>query len=470
MTAATAVVSSTSPQDPTDLIVEVPEAGPADVAAAAAAARSAQREWWAAGAPARKAALAGLADRLRARADEAAALLVREVGKPVAESRGEVARAAAILDFNAELAFAPLGETFPASPPVTGSGALVWTERRPRGVAGLITPWNFPLAIPLWKAAPALACGNAVLLKPSPEAVAAALLIAELAAGLLPDGLLAVLPGGASTGRAVVAAADVVSFTGSVAVGSDVAAAATARGVPVQCEMGGQNAAIVLPDADAGLAAAVVAAAAMGFAGQKCTATRRAVVVGGRRRIDEVADALVSAVAGLPFGDPADPATVVGPVVTAAARDRVLDAVALAWESGGGDVLTGGDVPDRPGWFVRPALVTGLPADHPLTCEETFGPVLALQPAHDVDAALALARGVRFGLVTSVHGRDVSDLLRVVAGADTGLVRVNAPTTGVDFYAPFGGEKASSLGPREQGTAALQLYSSTRTVTLAPHP
>jgi aldehyde dehydrogenase (NAD+) len=249
-----------------------------------------------------------------------------------------------------------------------------------------------------------------------------------------------------------------------------VARAATDRGVPVQCEMGGQNPAIVLADADAAAAAGMIAAAAMGYAGQKCTATRRAIVVGDQARVAEVTDALVAAVAGLGFGDPAEPSTAVGPVVTDQARERVLAAVAAAREVPGGEVLTGGDVPDRPGWFVRPAVVAGLPASHPLTCEETFGPVLAVQPASDVAAALELARGVRYGLVTSVHGRDVGALLRVVAEADTGLVRVNAPTTGVDFYAPFGGEKASSLGPREQGTAALQLYSSTRTVTLAPHP
>jgi acyl-CoA reductase-like NAD-dependent aldehyde dehydrogenase len=458
------VVRSVSPQRPTDVVIEVPEASADDVAKAAERARAAQRRWWDAVSPVRAGVLAAAATALRARADEAAALIVREVGKPVAEAAGEVARAVAILDYYAQASYAPLGSTLPPSMP-----GLMYTERRPHGVAGLVTPWNFPLAIPLWKAAPALAVGNAVLLKPSPDATAAAVWLADLLAGLLPEGLFQVLPGGAGTGRAVLDAADVVSFTGSAAVGRQVTIAAAGRGVPVQAEMGGQNAAIVLQDADPQAAAAQIAAAAMGFAGQKCTATRRVIVIGGPARVATVTEALVAAVRALEPGDPATAGVLVGPVIGPAARSSVLDAVD-AVTKGGGRLLHGGSSPELDGWFVTPTLVSGIDPDHPVAQQETFGPLAVVQPADTLDVALRLADGVRYGLVTSVHGRDLTQVLAAVRGVQTGLVKVNAPTTGVDFWAPFGGERDSSYGQREQGSAALDFYASTRTVTLAPHP
>lgn len=457
-------VESRSPQAPADLVAVAEEASAAEVQAAVVRARAAQRAWWTAGGGARAAALADVSRALHAGAPEAVELVVREVGKPVLEARAEVARACSILDFYAQQAFAPAGQVLPPSLP-----GMLWTERRPHGVAGLVTPWNFPLAIPLWKAAPAWAAGNAVLLKPSPEALGCAQWLADLVTDRLPDGLLQVLPGGAITGQAVVDAADVVSFTGSAAVGQQVAASATRRGVPVQAEMGGQNAAIVLPDADAGRAATMIASAAMGFAGQKCTATRRVVVVGPEARQREVAEALVGAVDGLRVGDPGDERTHVGPVITDQARRSVSDGVA-AVRAAGGRVLRGGEaVPDGPGWYVRPAVSSGIPADHQLAQEELFGPFVLLLPAAGTNEAVTIAEGVRYGLVTGVHGRDADQLLDVVSGLGTGMVKVNAPTTGVDFYAPFGGERDSSVGPREQGTAALDFYTSTRTVTFARH-
>jgi aldehyde dehydrogenase (NAD+) len=458
------VVTSVSPQAPDDVVVEVPETSVADVVKAAGAARAAQREWWRAPAPARAAALGAAAAALKARADEAATLVIREVGKPRVEAVGEVGRAVAILEYYAQAAYAPLGSTLPASLP-----GLLYTERRPHGVAGLVTPWNFPLAIPLWKAAPALAAGNAVLLKPSPDATASALWLADLLAGVLPADLFRVLPGGAETGTAICDAADVVSFTGSVGVGRQVVARAAQRGVHVQAEMGGQNAAIVLHDADPGVAAAQIAGAAMGFAGQKCTATRRVVVVGGEQRAAAVIEALVAAVQGLQPGDPSQAGVLVGPVIAPAARSRVLDATA-AVTAAGGRVLAGGTAVDRDGWFVTPTLLDGIAADHPVATTETFGPMAVVQRAADVAEAVALAEGVDFGLVTSVHGRDMGEILEVVRGVQTGMVKVNAPTTGVDFWAPFGGERDSSYGQREQGLAALDFYSSVRTITLSPHP
>ena len=460
MTAVDDRVLSVSPQAPDDVLADLAAATPADVERAAARAGEAQRGWWSGGAAARSAALTALADAVVARSGEATDLVVREVGKPRTEATGEVARAVAILRYYAQQCFDPAGQLYPPS-----LGGRLWTERRPRGIASLVTPWNFPLAIPLWKAAPALATGNAVLLKPSPDATACALLLAELAEGVLPDGLLHVLAGGGETGRAVVAQGDVVSFTGSVEVGRRVLAA-VADGRAVQAEMGGQNAAVVLPDADVATAAAHLANAAMGYAGQKCTATRRVVVVGDPTAMTE---ALAAAVGGLATGDPSDTATVVGPVISEGARGKVVDAAAEA-RSAGGRVVAGGTAPDDKGWYVLPTVVDGLAADHRLATTETFGPLVTVHPVATVAEAVALANAVPYGLVASVHGRDLESVLRVVDGLETGLVKVNAPTTGVDFYAPFGGEKASSGGPREQGKAALDFYSSTRTVTLAPPP
>ncbi len=464
--AGTGVVSeveSRSPQAPDDLVATARPVGRTEVHPAAERGQRAQREWWASGSAHRGAALKALAVRLAERTDAAAELLVREVGKPMAEARGEVARAVSILDYYAQQSFSPLGSVMPASMP-----GKLWTERRPHGVAGLITPWNFPLAIPLWKAAPALAAGNAVLLKPSPEALASALWLEVLADDVLPACLLQVLPGGAETGAAVVEASDVVSFTGSEAIGRQVAVAATIRGKPVQAEMGGQNAAIILPDADAASTAAMVAAASMGFAGQKCTATRRILVVGPELRQREVREALVAAVENLKIGDPRDPEVVLGPVINEGSRSRVAEAAALV-HAAGGRLLTGGCAVDGEGWFVSPGLADGVGNDHVLAQEELFGPFALVLSAADVGEAVSLAEGVRYGLVTSVHGRDASELLDVVDRVGTGMVKVNAPTTGVDFYAPFGGERDSSYGPREQGPGALDFYTSSRTVTFAPH-
>ncbi|MEU9889256.1 aldehyde dehydrogenase family protein [Sphaerisporangium sp. NPDC051011] len=446
------VVESRSPQNPADLVASAPLAGADGVAGAVRRARAAQARWAGANAAERAAALTSAAEAVAGAAGELADLVVREVGKPVAEARGEVARSAAILRYYAQQVFDPVGAVHEPS----GAG-LAYTRRRPRGVAGLITPWNFPLAIPLWKAAPALAFGNAVVLKPAPHALAGALRLAELLG--LPEDLFQVVPGGPEEGAALVDAADVVSFTGSAAVGREVSVASVRRGAAVQAEMGGQNASIVLDDANLEAAAAQIAAAAFGYAGQKCTATKRVITVGNAA---EVREALVAAVAKLGVGDPSDPGTAVGPLIDETARDRVVAAAV------GGRALTGGAALDRAGWFAAPTLVDGVPDGHVLACDEVFGPICLVQDAGSVDEAVALANGVRYGLVSAVYTRDLDRALEVSARLDTGLVKVNSPTSGVDFYLPFGGEKDSSYGPREQGKAAQEFYTSTRTVALAP--
>ena len=455
------MIRSLSPQSPDDVVLEVPATSAEDVHRAVAGARAAQSGWGRGPAAARATALNGAADAVAGAAGELTDLMVREVGKPLTEAQGEVARAVAILRYYAQQVFDPQGAVHEPS-----ASGLLFTRRRPLGVAGLITPWNFPLAIPLWKAAPALAFGNGVVVKPAPQATAVAVRLAELLAPVLPEGLFAVVPGEAETGEALVAGADVVSFTGSTAVGRSVVAAAVQRGIPVQAEMGGQNPAIVLPDADVASSAAQIAAAAMGFAGQKCTATKRVVVLGDPTAFR---DALVAAVEALGVGDPADAATAVGPVIDERARDRVADSAEAA-VAAGGRLLTGGRRLDRPGWFVGPALLEDVPLDHPLSCEEVFGPIVTLHPASTLDEAVRIANRVEQGLAAGVHTRDLSAALAVSDRLEAGLVKVNAPTTGVDFYLPFGGEKASSYGSREQGKAAQDFYTSVHTVTLAPSP
>ena len=453
-------LESFSPQAPEELVGEFAVTSPAEITQTVAAARSAQRKWWAGGAAGRAAAMMASAAELRARRDEAAALVVREVGKPAVEANGEVTRAISILEYYAQACFAAVGDQYPPS-----LGGLLFTQRRPHGVVGLITPWNFPLAIPLWKAAPALACGNAVLLKPSSEAPACAALLQEIIAPNVGEDVFKVVYGGGDSAQALLDRVDAVSFTGSDAVGRSVAARAGARGIPGQCEMGGQNAAIVFDDADPARTAAIVAGAAMGYAGQKCTATRRVIVVGSDSGFTE---AFVATVREMQPAAPEAPDTIVGPVISEGARTEVLDAI-KGGRSAGARILAGGQVPELDGWFVHPTVIDGLGPEHRLTQEETFGPLVTILSAANVQEAVEIANGVKYGLVTSVHGRDLDRLLAAAAGLDTGLIKINAPTSGVDFYAPFGGEKASSFGPREQGQDALAFYTSVRTVTMAPH-
>ncbi|MEV4442331.1 aldehyde dehydrogenase family protein [Streptomyces sp. NPDC049577] len=454
MTAADAPFVSRNPADPTDVLAEFTAPGPAAVAAAVERARAAQPGWLAGGAAARSAALTAIAAAVEAAAGELAGLAVREVGKPVAEARAEVARTVAIWRYYAQAPYEAVGAVHE---PAGGPGLLL-TRRRPHGVAGLITPWNFPFAIPSWKAAPALATGNTVVLKPAPEATACARRLAEIVSGAVPDGVFTVVPGGAGEGAALIAGADVVSFTGSTAVGSAVAAAATARGIPVQAEMGGLNAAVVLPDADMERAAAHIASAVAGYAGQKCTATSRVIAVGAA--LEPLREALAEAVRALPVGDPADPATVCGPLVSAPARDRVAGA------RDGLAVLAEARAPEGPGWYAAPALVEKVAPGHRLLTEEVFGPIAALLPADDLADAVRITNSVPYGLVTSVHTADLDVALYGLDRLDTGMIRVNAPSTGVDFHLPFGGTKTSSHGPREQGRAALEFYTSSRTYTL----
>ncbi|MEY4323112.1 MAG: hypothetical protein RL410_893 [Actinomycetota bacterium] len=452
-------ITSVSPFNSADIVAEAEETSVSAITKIVADARIAQTQWWRLGAAGRALALTNAADALNARAAEAAALITREVGKPIVEANGEVGRAVAILRYYAQASFGSQGDVFPPS-----MQGFLWSERRPHGVAGLITPWNFPMAIPLWKAAPALASGNAVVIKPSPDAIAGALFIADILNQFLPANLFTVVVGGAEIGEALVASADVVSFTGSSPVGKSVALAATQRGIAVQAEMGGQNPAIVLPDADIDTTAAQLVAASMWFAGQKCTCTRRIITVGSNPAL---IDALVAKVADLGVGDPSEKTNVVGPLINSAAVKKFQAAMKSAHDVGAEILIGGAVLADTQ--LALPTIMRGVPADHPLSCDEVFGPLVTVHEVANLDDAIAMANAVPYGLAASIHGKDHDSLMKASKQLHAGMIKINAGTTGVDFYAPFGGEKDSSIGMREQGTAALQFYSTTHTVTYAPH-
>ncbi len=452
---------SVSPQRPDVVVAEGEAVTCARVADLIERARAAGEQWRSLPAVERARLLSTAADGLQAIAGDLEELVIAEVGKPRAEARGEVARGVAILEYFAQQTLDPAGAVLPS----TASG-LLYTERRALGVAGLITPWNFPIAIPLWKAAPATAAGNAVLLKPATAALGCATALERCLTSVLPEGLFTVVPGERETSCALIDSCDVISFTGSTAVGHQVVARAGSRGIPVQAEMGGQNAAIVLASADIASTAAMLAPAIAAYAGQKCTATRRIIVVGDSAPL---ADALEAALGAMTPGDPATSASAVGPMISASARENMLSAVSTGTRDGG-RIITGGKAWGSNGYYVEPTLISALPASHALATDEVFAPLALLLDAGSVEQAVEIANGVRYGLVTSVHGRDVEEIMRTVRRLDSGMIKVNAPTTGVDFYAPFGGEKDSSSGAREQGKAALDFYSSTRTITFEPGP
>ena len=451
-----------NPSDREDVLAHVPVGTPADALQAVAGASEALRGWRNLPGPARAEHLYRWAAGLQARAEELAQLMVREVGKPIVEARGEVARGGVILRYYAGEAVRTNGEVVPPQ----AAGALQFTLREPLGAVALITPWNFPVAIPLWKAAPALAFGNTVVLKPSEHAPLTALMLAESArdAGL-PSGVFNVLLGtGPGVGEALISAPEVraVSFTGSAGVGARVAALGAARNIRYQTEMGGKNVAIVLPDADLRLAARLTAAGAMRYAGQKCTATSRVVVA---RDIEEAfLRHLRSEVEALPLGPVTDPAAAVGPLINAGARERILAAL----EAASGERLCGGELPAGPAYargnWIAPAVVRGVQPDDALAQDELFGPVLAVLTAADLEEAISVANRTRYGLSASLFTKDIGAALNYIRYIEAGLVRINGDTTGVDPHAPFGGMKGSSSGTREQGSAAREFYTEIKTV------
>lgn len=439
----------------------------ADVDRAVRAARQAAQQWAMRPGMQRAAVLMDAATLLDRDADLLGKELTREEGKTLREGVGEVRRAAQILRFHASMAQAPEGELF-GSP---RSSERIAALRRPVGVVTAITPWNFPIAIPAWKIAPALAYGNSVVWKPASAVPVLAFRFAEaLHDAGLPAGVLSLLLGAAEVGNAAALHPDVdaVTFTGSSEVGRRLIVGCAQAETPIQAELGGKNAAIVWRDADLDQAAEAVITGAMGSTGQKCTATARVVV--DNAVADHFAAQLTARIKELRVGDPLDDVDL-GPAVTATASDDIYTAIDAAQKEGC-EVLVGGERFDdelrRTGWFVPPTLLTCQNTASATWRSEIFGPVLALMRVEDWEDALAAANAGPYGLSGSVFTSDLSRVEDAIARFDVGVLHVNSETTGAEPHVPFGGTKQSGWGPKEQGLAAREFFTTTKTVYQYP--
>ncbi|MFV9453938.1 aldehyde dehydrogenase family protein [Rhodococcus sp. NM-2] len=442
------VTTTTNPSDETT-VAEYHQADTRLLDAAVSAAVSARRDWDDRGIIARGLVLRRASEILAERADAIAELMTREQGKTLPESRAEVGATVETLYYHAAQARNPDGATYPSSHP----DEVIRTVRRPLGVVAAITPWNFPLQIPAWKLAPALLWGNTVVWKPASDTVATAAAFAEvLAAAGVPAGVLNMILGPGPIGAELVAREEIsgVTFTGSVPVGRSIQAAAVPRGAKVQMELGGHNAAIVLPDVDPHDAAAVLIAGAMGSTGQKCTATRRIIAVGDA--YDALVPELVARVEELAVGDGLAPESQIGPLVSPRAAKEVTAAVDQAL-SEGAELLARAPLPTSGAAFVAPTLLAGS-TELTICREEVFGPVTTILRAKDLDEAITVANATPFGLTAAVFTCDERSVRRCIRDLDAGLIKVNAPNTGSELHAPFGGLKDSSFpAPREQNAA-----------------
>lgn len=457
---------SVNPARPTEVIGTYPRHGVDDVDRAVAAATEAQRSWARVPVPARAEIVAAVGDVLAARKGELADLVSRECGKVRVEAGGDVQEAVDMARFVAGQGRSPWGDTVPSE---LGS-KLAWTTRIPVGVVGMITPWNFPVAIPSWKCFPALLAGNGIVLKPSEHSPACAEAFVQACVdGGVPAGLIQLVHGFAEPGAALAVHPGVgaVSFTGSVPTGRKVAAAAMETGPRlVSLELGGKNAMVVREDADLDLATDGAIFGAFGTAGQRCTSTSRLIVhpaVAG-----ELVGRIVARAAALRLGDPLVDGTDVGPVIDSTAGTRIAGMVDAAVAEGA-VVATGGrrrtDVAGcEGGTFVEPTVLTGVKPSHRIAVEEVFGPVLSVLEIADFDEAIDVVNSVEYGLSAAVYSRDITTCLTAVERIDTGIVYVNAPTIGAEIPLPFGGTKHTGNGFREAGARGIEQFSQVKTV------
>lgn len=438
------------------VLAEIPRAAADDVDAAVARAKAAFPAWRAVTPSDRAALLRRVADTVAEHRDELSVLEARNAGKPINDARGEIGMVADTFRYYAGAPERLLGDTIPVA------GGLGFTVREPLGVVGLITPWNFPLAIASWKLAPALASGNTVVLKPAELTPLTALRFAELAleAGL-PDGVVEVVAGpGRECGARLVEHPDVakIAFTGSTEVGRSIAAGAAQTIKRVTLELGGKSANIVFADADLERAAAAAPSAVFGNAGQDCCARSRILVESSA--LDRFMEALEEAVGAVKVGDPLDEATEMGPLISAAQREQVASFV-----SGDAPVAIRGEVPDGPGFWFAPTVLCPVSNDDRAAREEIFGPVAAVIPFRDEAEAVALANDTIYGLSGSIWTRDGAKALRVARQVETGVLSINSNTS-VRVSTPFGGFKQSGYG-RELGPHATDAYTEVKTVYYA---
>jgi aldehyde dehydrogenase (NAD+) len=439
-----------------------------EVHAAIGAAAEAQPAWGDLPGPQRGEVLYRAAEIIRQRADEMARDLTREEGKTLAESKGEVLRAADILDYFAGEGRRMGGETLPAETPHT----LLYTSRMPLGVVAIITPWNFPIAIPTWKIAPALISGNAVVFKPASQAPLTALHLAEVldAAGL-PKGVLNYVTGsGSKVGNTLVndERIDGVSFTGSYDVGISIYQQTAKRMLRTQLELGGKNPLIVASDADLDKAVTLAARGGFGLTGQACTATSRVIVE--RPVVREFTERLTAYARSMKVGPGLAEGIQMGPAVSSQQRETDLEYIEIG-QNEGAKLVTGGSGGagngQEHGHFVAPTVFADVRPDMRIAQEEIFGPVISVIEAGDFDEAIKIADGVGYGLAASICTNDLRKALRFAERIEAGLVKVNQPTTGVPLHAPFGGFKMSSSGTfKEQGKTAVDFYTRIKTVSI----
>jgi aldehyde dehydrogenase (NAD+) len=451
-----------NPSDLNDLVGEYACADASQTELAIAAAHAARRAWARGPLQARSDALERIGSELLARKDDLGDLLAREEGKTLPEAAGEVARAGQIFRFFAGEVLRSGGEHLPSPRP----GVEIDVTREPVGVVGIITPWNFPIAIPAWKIAPALAYGNCVVFKPADLVPGSAWALAEIISRAgLPAGVFNLVMGrGSEVGQTLIAHRDVqaISFTGSVATGRRVLAAATQHFAKVQLEMGGKNPLVVLDDADLAVAVNCAVQGAFYSTGQRCSASSRLIVQKGI--LPRFVKAVVERMGQLKIGDARAAGTDIGPVVDRSQLEQDLTYLQLGKQEGaslafGGRILEC----DTPGHYLEPALFTEADPRMRIAREEIFGPVACVIAADDFEGALALANDTEFGLTAGICTSSLKYATQFKREAEAGMVMVNLPTAGVDYHVPFGGRKGSSYGPREQGRYAAEFYTTVKT-------
>ncbi|MDA8205050.1 MAG: aldehyde dehydrogenase family protein [Thermaerobacter sp.] len=455
------VVHDLNPSNPEEVIATFRNSSAEEVSNAVAAAHQAYASWAATPAPARGRILARFQKLLIEHQQDYVTLMMAEQGKTWDEAQGEFQKGANLVEYFAGEGFRLNGETIPSEVPDN----FTYTVRSPLGVAGVITPWNFPFAIPLWKMCPALVAGNTVVFKPASFTPWIAVRIVEdLVAAGVPHGVVNLILGsGSVAGEALVKDERIraISFTGSNSVGNRLAALLAGRPVKVTMEMGGKNAAVVAPSADLALAVGGVLKGAFGAAGQRCTATSRVFVQAGV--IDAFRSLLVERVRELAVGVPTNPSVNIGPLISEEQLTRSLqyveDAVHL-----GATVRFGGQRAGGPGYFMEPTVLDDVVLSMPVAHEEVFGPVLCLLPYESLDHAIADVNAVPYGLSAAIYTRDLVEAQRFIQGVDVGMVHVNNPTIGGEAQLPFGGVKGSGLGPREMGHEGTLFFTETKTV------
>jgi len=454
--------ANTNPSDLSDVIGEYAQADAAQVEAAIAAARKAFPAWSTSGIQARADALEKVGLEILSRREELGNLLAREEGKTLPEAIGEVARAGNIFKFFAGECLRQAGETLQSVRP----GVSVEVTREPLGVIGLITPWNFPIAIPAWKIAPALAYGNCVVIKPADLVPGCAWAIAEIISRAgFPAGVFNLVMGkGREVGEVIVndKRVDGVSFTGSVGVGRGIAATCVGRQAKVQLEMGGKNPQIILDDADLNTAVELATQSAFYSTGQRCTASSRIIVTEGI--YDRFVEAMIERIKKIKVGSALEQGVDVGPVVSQAQLDQDLKYIEIGKQEGarlacGGERVSCG----TEGYYLAPTLFVDSTADMRISREEIFGPVANVVKVKDYDEALAMANDTEFGLSAGICTTSLKYANHFKRHSQAGMVMVNLPTAGVDYHVPFGGRKGSSYGPREQGRYAQEFYTTVKT-------